>query len=176
MIMSSKSKLFSVIVVAFVFAVVIKTFFLEGLIVIGDSMEPTISTGDYVFINKFAYFNSEPERGEIIVATSRDPKHRIIKRVIGLPGERFSIENGSVYIRLKRLDEGVLLSEGYLTGTSTPSVGITLIKLDPKEYFALGDNREVSVDSRELGPIDIWDIKGRVFGAFNLKTFKFRWF
>lgn len=174
--MTFKTKLLSVLVVAFIVSVVLKTFFIEGLIVIGDSMEPTISSGDYIFINKISYTNSEPQRGDIIVANSRDPKHKIVKRVIGLPGERFAIERGAVVIRAKRLDEGVILSEGYLTGTSTPSVGITLIKLDPKEYFALGDNRAVSIDSRELGPIDAWDIKGRVIGAFNLKTFKFRWF
>lgn len=174
--MSFKTKLLSVLIVAFIISVALKTFFFEGLIVIGDSMEPTIQSGDYILINKTSYTRSEPLRGDIVVATSRDPKHKIIKRIIGLPGERFAIENGAIVIRATRLEEGTILREEYLTGTSTPSVGIILIKLDPKEYFALGDNRHMSIDSRELGPIDIWDIKGKVFGAFNLKTFKFRWF
>ncbi|MCR4279338.1 MAG: signal peptidase I [Candidatus Zambryskibacteria bacterium] len=175
--MTFKTKLLSVLIVAFIVSVVIKTFFIEGLIVIGDSMEPTIHSGDYVFINKFAYWNSEPERGDIVVANSRAPRReKVVKRIIGMPGERFAIEKGAIVIRATRLEEGVILSEGYLTGTSTPSVGITLIKLDPREYFALGDNREVSIDSRELGPIDLWEIKGEAFGAFNFKTFKFRFF
>ena len=174
--MSFKSKLFSVVIVAFIFTVILKTFFVEGLIVVGDSMEPTIHSGDYIFINKLAYSKSDPQRGDIVVATTRNPQHKIIKRIIGLPGERFAVEEGAVVIRATRLEEGTKLEETYLTGTSTPSVGITLIKLDPKEYFALGDNRAVSIDSRELGPIDKWDIKGRVWGAFNLKTFRFRLF
>lgn len=175
--MSNKSKIFSIFLVAFIGAAFIRTFVLEGFIVIGDSMEPTIHSGDYVFINKVAYWSSEPERGDIVVANSRAPREeKVIKRIIGMPGERFAIEKGAIVIRATRLEEGVILSEGYLTETSTPSVGITLIKLDPKEYFALGDNRAVSIDSRELGPIDIWDIKGEAFGAFNFKTFKFRFF
>ncbi len=174
--MTFKSKLFSVVVVAFICAVVVRTFFIEGLIVIGDSMEPTIHSGDYVFINKIAYLANKPERSDLVVAISRNPKHKIIKRIIGMPGERFAIEQGKVVIRATRVEEGTKLEETYLTGTSTPLTGITLITLDPMEYFALGDNRAVSIDSRELGPIDIWDIKGRVIGAFNLKTFKFRLF
>lgn len=175
--MPMKSKIFSVFLVAFIGAALVRTFVVEGFIVIGDSMEPTIHSGDYIFINKLAYWNIKPERGDIVVANSRAPrKEKVVKRIIGMPGERFAVEEGAVVIRATRLEPGVILSEGYLTGTSTPSVGITLIKLDPKEYFALGDNRTVSIDSRELGPIDIWDIKGRAWGAFNLKNFSFRLF
>lgn len=174
--MTNKRKLLFAFLIALLFAAVFKTFFIEGFIVIGDSMYPTIHSGDYVFINKLSYLKSEPERGEIIVAHARESGQRIIKRVIGLPGERFAIEEGSVVIRATRVEEGTKLEESYLTSTTTPAVGITLIKLDPKEYFALGDNRAASIDSRELGPIDIWDIEGRVWGAFNLKTFKFRLF
>lgn len=139
-------------------------------------MHPAIQSGDYVFINKTAYWSSEPKRGEIVVAHEREGGQRIVKRIIGLPGERFAIEEGAIVIRATRLEEGTKLEENYLTSTTTPAVGITLIKLDPKEYFALGDNRSVSIDSRELGPVDLWGIKGRVWGAFNLRTFKFRLF
>jgi signal peptidase I len=171
--MSLKSKTFSVFVVAFVCAALLRTFVFESFIVVGDSMEPTIKSGDYVFINKLAFVRKEPVRGDIIVAKPRDRRGKVIKRVIGLPGERFAIEDEKVVIRTGRLDAGEILVEAYLSSARTPETGITLTNIDPLEYFALGDNREVSIDSRELGPVDSWDIKGKVFGLFRLSSMKF---
>jgi len=169
-----KAKILSVFIVAFVCAAVLRTFVVEGFIVRGDSMEPTIQSGDYIFINKLGFAWKEPKRGDIIVAKPRGEDFKVIKRIIGLPGERFAIEGGEVIIRVERLDEGVVLEETYLEDSFTSSQGISLIKLDPQEYFALGDNREVSTDSRELGPIDKWQIKGKVFGVFKLSSFKYK--
>lgn len=168
-----KTKTASVFLVAFVAAALLRTFVVEGFIVRGDSMEPTIRSGDYIFVNKLGFAWQEPERGDIIVAKPRGEKFKIIKRVIGLPGERLAIENGRIIIRKERLEQGAALQEAYLKIPLTPSIGITLIELDPGEYFALGDNRTVSIDSRELGPIDIWHIKGKVFGIFRLTSFKY---
>ncbi len=163
-------------IVAFIGALFLRTFIIEGFIVIGDSMEPSIRSGDYVFVNKIAYAKREPRREEIIVASSRSGE-RIIKRIIGLPGERVAIENGKVVIKSGRTDPGEVLAEIYLNeGQTSLTTGISLIKLDPGEYFALGDNRKVSIDSRELGPIDIWDIKGRVIGVFNITHLKYKGF
>jgi signal peptidase I len=139
-------------------------------------MAPTISSGEFVFVNKLSYLNSEPKRGDIIVAIPRVYPGRIIKRVIGLPGEWFSIENGGIIIRNSRTEKGVNLDESYLEFPDTPEIGKARTNIDPKEYFALGDNRKESIDSRELGAIDLWHIKGRVFGSFNFKTFSFKGF
>lgn len=174
--MGWKSKLFSVLIVAFIITALLRTFVFEGFIVLGDSMEPTIHPGDYVFVNKLAYLNREPKRGDVIVVIPRDEKIKIIKRIIGLPGDRLSIDSGKIIIRQNREDEGEELVENYVLSAGSESRGISLIKLDPKEYFAMGDNRSVSIDSRELGPVDSWDIKGEVVGAFNLKNFKYRRF
>jgi len=165
--MSRRSKIFSVLVVAFICAALIRTFVFEGFIVVGDSMEPTIKSGDYVLVNKLAFLWSEPQRGDIIVARPRDMKQKVVKRVIGLPGERFSIEEDKVVIKTSRTDSGEVLVEAYLASATTPPTGTTLTNIDPEEYFALGDNRQVSIDSRELGAIDRWDIKGRVFGRLR---------
>ncbi|OHB05204.1 MAG: signal peptidase I [Candidatus Zambryskibacteria bacterium RIFCSPLOWO2_01_FULL_47_14] len=171
-----KLKILSVFLVAFAGALVVRTFVLEGFIVIGDSMEPAIRSGDYVFINKLAFTRREPQREEVIVASSRDGQ-RIIKRVIGLPGERITIENGRIIVRSARTDPGKELEEIYLNqGQTSSTTGISLIKLDPGEYFALGDNRNVSIDSRELGPIDKWDIKGKVIGSLNIIHFTYKGF
>jgi len=169
-----KTKTLSVLLVAFVCAAFLRIFVVEGFIVRGDSMEPTIQSGDYIFINKLEYAWKEPKRGDIIVAKPREKEFKVIKRILGLPGERFAIEDGEIIIREERLDVGVILEEVYLEDSFTSSQGITLIKLDPQEYFALGDNRKVSTDSRELGPIDKWQIKGKVFGVFSLKHFKYK--
>ena len=171
-----KRKILSVFIVSFVAAVLIRAFVIEGFFVVGDSMEPVIHSGDYVFINKLAFTKREPRREEIVIASSRGGE-RLIKRIIGLPGERVSIEDGKIVIKSGRLDEGDVLEEIYLNnGQTSSTTGISLIKLDPGEYFALGDNRNVSIDSRELGPIDIWDIKGSVIGSFNLTHLKYKGF
>lgn len=137
-----KTKVASVLIVAFVCAVLIRLFVAEGFVVVGDSMAPAILSGDYVFINKLSYMRKEPVHGDIIVATPREYPYKVIKRVTGLPGEYVEMD-GRRY------------------------------KLDPEEYFTLGDNTAVSMDSRELGFIDKWHIKGRAFGVFRFTSFKY---
>ena len=170
---TTKQKVISIIIIVFVCALFLRIFVIEGFVVSGDSMEPTIHSGDFIFINKLAYWFKSPARGDIIVTIPRTYPNKVIKRIIGLPGERFQIENNQVVIKDGRLDPGLVLSEPYLSSSSTPEVGTTLIQLDPEEYFAMGDNRAVSIDSRELGPIDMWSIKGKVIGDLNLSTLKY---
>ncbi len=161
-----------------------RVFFIDNFVVKGDSMSPTILDGDWVFVNKLSRHFSNFNRGNIIVVKPRTEKVKIIKRVIGLPGERIEIADGQVKIKNSRQDTGNILSESYLNlpaspslgGPATPAIGLTTIQLDPKEYFILGDNRYISIDSRELGPIDEWNADGRVFFVFSLKTFSFKVF
>lgn len=169
----SKRNIASLLFVTFVVVVLIRLFVFEAFFVSGDSMAPTILSGDFVLINKLAYAQSEPKREDIIVAIPRTYPGKVVKRVIGLPGEWFSIENNRIVIRNSRTEKGVNLDEAYLQFPDTPEVGKTKTNIDPREYFALGDNRGVSIDSRELGPIDLWNIKGRVFGVFSFKRLKY---
>lgn len=170
---SGRKGIIAALLVGFLGAIILRIFVIDGFLVIGDSMAQTIVSGEYVLINKFAYTTRKPTRGDIVIVTTRKDGIRVIKRIVGLPGDRFAIENERVVIRAKRLDSGQILEEEYLNGATTSPTGIKLIVLDPGEYFALGDNRGVSIDSREFGPVDIWDIKGKVFGSINLKTLKF---
>lgn len=128
-----------------IIALVLRTFVIDAFIVQGDSMAPTVLAGDYVFVNKLAYFLKEPLREDIVVGKFRTHSSKMIKRIVGLPGEK---------------------------------VGLTAaaITLDPKEYFVLGDNRYGSIDSKELGPIDKWDLDGRVFLVIKLKNLSFKVF
>lgn len=138
-----KLKLTGALIVALVVTLFIKTFIFGALVVRGDSMYPTLLSGDYVLINKLAYIFGEPVRGDVVVAKTRDNTYRVVKRVKGLPGEKFANR------------------EGIMTN------------VDPKEYFIMGDNVEVSVDSNEFGFVDLWDIEGRAFGAIRIKDLKY---
>lgn len=166
---------------------VLRTFAVDSFVVKGDSMSPTVLSGDWVFVDKISYRFRDPGREDIIVVKPRTQSSRIIKRIIGLPGERIEIADSKVQIKNDRQDAGKILQEAYLNlpastnvslgGPATPTIGINSINLDPKEYFVLGDNRYASIDSRELGPIDAWSIGGRVFLIFrpsslSLKIFK----
>ena len=172
----SGKNILSVALITFIAVVLIRLFIFEAFFVQGESMAPTIRDGEFVLVNKLAYTWSEPKRGDIVVAVPRVYPGRVVKRIIGLPGEWFLIENHRVVIKDSRTEKSVNLDETYLEFPDTPGVGKTKTNIDPDEYFALGDNRTVSVDSRELGLIDKWDIKGRVFGTINLKSLKYKGF
>ena len=171
--MTNKSKVISVLVVSFMTALIIKTFVLEELIVSGESMSPTIESGDYLFINKLAYISRNPKRGDIIIVKPRGNVGTVIKRIVGLPSERLQVVDGQVTVKNERTDPNITLDELYLNGLTTNAVGTTYVQLDPNEYFVFGDNRAVSIDSRELGPIDRLSIAGKPFLIFRLKSFKF---
>lgn len=172
----TKWNIVAVATVAFLIVALIRTFAFETFFVKGDSMAPTILNGEFLFVNKLAYINSEPQREDIVVAIPRVYPGKVVKRIIGLPGEWFSIENKRIVIRDLRTAEGVNLDEKYLALPDTEAVGKTRTNIDPQEYFALGDNRGASIDSRELGLIDLTNIKGKVVGAFNFKTFTYKGF
>src|SRR5947208_3493890 len=92
--MTNKKPILTVLLLAFIGALIVKTFVFEGLVVSGASMSPAIESGDYVFINRLAYIWSEPQRGDIIVGLPREMSTMVIKRVVGLPGEIVKLEGG----------------------------------------------------------------------------------
>lgn len=121
--------------------------------VTGASMAPTLSEGQYVLVRRL-YLGSELSRGAIVTLRfPGDPERvRYVKRVIGLPGETVTIQEGQVYVNGNRL------AEPYLSAALTPkNVSQSLGK---DEYFLLGDNREASSDSRSFGPVERRFISG----------------
>lgn len=157
-------------------AVLIRIFLLDTFIVSGDSMAPTIVGGDYVFVNKIAYLFDSPQRNDIVVGNFRGMDGiKAIKRVVGLPREWVRIENGEISVAEDRESDSLFIrdldSEEFSReeGGSEPYA----YRLDPHEYFLVGDNGLSSVDSRELGPIDTYSIDGKVFMVFRLGEFKF---
>lgn len=144
-------------------ALAIRFFVIDSFIVIGDSMAPNLVSGDYVFVYKLAYIKKSPNRGDIVVINFREMKDKkAIKRIVGLPEEWVFIEQGRIYVAAsrdsERVEVGSLDTEDYTADVAKDFE----YRLDPYEFFVLGDNGLVSMDSRELGPVDIYDIEGKV--------------
>lgn len=116
----------------------------------GRSMEPTFVEGQRLIISRINYMLGDPQRGDIVVFNSpqaRDDDPSLIKRVIGLPGELVEIRDREVYINGERLDEP------YIKEPCTRQCRDRQWQLANDEYFVMGDNRNVSNDSRAFGPI-----------------------
>lgn len=143
---------------------VVITFVGQRTEVDGASMEPTLSNGDNLIVDKLSYRFRDPERFDIIVFPFKyKEKTYYIKRIIGLPGETVQIdEQGNIYIN------GEMLSESYGREIIRPeNVGLASepIVLGEDEYFVMGDNRNNSTDSRfaQVGNIKREDIIGRAW-------------
>lgn len=126
----------------------------------GTSMVPTLENGDQLICDKLTYRFKDPERFDIIIFPYQYADHTyFIKRVIGLPGERVRIdENGIIYINGEVLEEHYGAEVIQYAGLAAEE-----IQLGDDEYFVLGDNRNVSEDSRypDVGNIKQADIIGR---------------
>lgn len=149
---------------AFIFITVylIITFVGQRTAVNGDSMEPTLSNGDNLIMDKLSYHFRDPERFEVIIfPCPTRPEVYYIKRVIGLPGETVQIKDGSVYIDGKLLETDVY----GITEETEAGIAHEPIQIGEDQYFVLGDNRPISQDSRYevVGLIDRDDIEGRAF-------------
>lgn len=119
----------------------------------GFSMNPSLANGEYILVNKLAYRLGEPVRGDIIVFSfPLDPEQDLIKRVIGLPGETVTVQNGSVSVN------GILLEEPYIA--ASPLYNGTWVVTDG-QVFVLGDNRNESKDSHEWGLLPMENIIGK---------------
>ena len=128
----------------------------------GHSMEPALSDGDNLIVDKISYRFHDPERFDIIIFPYQwEPNTYYIKRIIGLPGETIQIDDeGNIYI------DGEVLQEHYgLERIKNPGSAREPITLGEDEYFVLGDNRNNSEDSRftQVGVIHRDDIVGRAW-------------
>ena len=169
-------------VLAGVFIVV---FLIQRDNVYGDSMAPTLSSGDVVYAQKISNYFKSYKRGDIVVLDGHDmegynSKEYLIKRIVGLPGETVKIEDGHVYIKPVDSTEFFLLQENYISDVIATRMreeglrkGYNEVTLGENEYYVLGDNRPVSNDSRNLGPFTNDRIKGvaiiRVYPLSEMK-------
>lgn len=149
----------------------------------GPSMQPTLTEGAYVLVNKLVYMRIHPKqlagflpfvdveeeqtlfafhpprRGEVIIFRyPRDITRDFVKRVVGLPGDTVELKGGQLFVN------NVAVEEPYITRPDTRSVAPTVVPED--SYFVLGDNRRVSNDSRDWGPVPTDNIVGRAWVSF----------
>ena len=134
---------------------------------VGRSMEPNFVAGDYMLGEKVSYAFRKPRRGEVIIFTSPTRNEDFFARIVGLPGEKFAIRNGRVYINDEVLEEPYLPA-GVVTQKKVNVDGKIVISetniLIPDGYYAvMGDNRIISFDSREYGFIKRSSIQKRIF-------------
>ena len=133
-----------------VVVVAIRTFIITPIVVQGESMVPTLDGGEVMLLKKI---DTSYERFDIVVVNKSVEGDNLIKRVIGLPGETIRCKNNNIYIN----DE--IIDDPYGKGDTGNFQEITL---GDDEYFLMGDNRTVSLDSRILGVIKKDEIEGTV--------------
>jgi signal peptidase I len=162
----------AVVIGALVVALIVKTFLFQAFYIPSASMEPTLSKGDRVLVNKVSYDLHDVHRGDVIVFEldkqdiGPDGIKDLIKRVIGLPGDTIETRDGVVYVNDRAVDEPYL-ADGMVTGDPEDSQNPPIERQTVPEghVYVLGDNRSNSADSRypERGPIPIDTIVGRAF-------------
>lgn len=141
---SALRDLFEIIVLTLVIFFVVNV--LTGRFqVLGSSMQPSLHNGQYVIVSKLIYNFQDPRRGDVVVF---EPPNGVsedyIKRIIGLPGDRVEVRDGSVWINGYRIEETYISSPMNYSGSW---------ELADDEYFVLGDNRANSSDSHSWGPL-----------------------
>ena len=147
--------------VAAVASVLIITFLYQPVRVEGTSMLPRLEDRDRLFINKFVYRFTAIDRGDVVVFHyPRDPEKSYIKRIIALPGDRFRVEHGRVFVN------GKLVPESYVPPEYRDTRSVDEIILPPDEYFVMGDHRSISSDSRDFGPVDRSLIYGKAIFVY----------
>lgn len=151
------------------------TFVIKPTIVKETSMEPTLQENNYLIVNKLAYMKKDhPGYGDIVVFRSRidktdgTGKKLLIKRVIGVEGDVLTIEDGKVYRNGDLLDEPYVHGQATETATGEEVRDMTIGK---DKLFLMGDNRQVSLDSRSpaVGLVD----EERLVGKAVVRLFPF---
>ncbi|MPM00259.1 Signal peptidase IB [bioreactor metagenome] len=172
----------SIIIVA-----IVNTEVLASAKVQQESMENTLYSDEKLIVDKVSYNFTTPKRGDIIIFFDNDEKGnileegyeylkeiasisyntdtrtRLVKRVIGIPGDEIDIKDGYVYLNGSILEELYVKGETYSRDKEFP------IKVEEDTVFVLGDNREVSKDSRNFGLVKINQIEGKAI--FRISPF-----
>lgn len=132
--------------------IVFNKFILLSIRVEGISMLPTYKDRSVNFVNRLAYLWHEPRRGDVVSIRLAGIHRMYMKRIIGLPGETVGFVDGRVLINGKVLDEPY---EKYACDWNRPPV-----KLEPDEYFVVGDNRTMPWEDHKFGKVE----RGRIIG------------
>ena len=136
--------------------ILILFFFCWPMRLMGSSMEPTMGDGEIVLMNRFAAMQGHYEKGDIVMFHYFDAEgdKTVVKRIIATEGDQIRILEYGVEVN------GKIIEEAYTNGKTDGLVDMTV----PRDtVFVMGDNRETSFDSRNMGAIPCGDLKGKVF-------------
>jgi len=148
--------------VATVFLIVY-LFIAQPFQIAGQAMSPNYVNGQYYLANKMVYRSANPARGEVVVFKyPKEPDKDFIKRIIGVPNDAVSIQNGKVFINNQPLDESSYLKPDVQTHGGAFLQEGQQITIPADSYFVLGDNRSYSSDSREWGFVPRQNIIGKI--------------
>ncbi len=133
-------------------------FVVQVSIVKGKSMEPCLHDGDRLVVDRFAYNLGDVRRGDVVVLRyPLDPDLDFVKRIVGLPGDRIEMHNGTLFVNGTACDAyGCIPDHQELPPMVVPQ----------QNYYVLGDNRPISCDSRDFGLVAQSLLKGRVRARF----------
>jgi signal peptidase I len=166
------------LLVATLLALFVRTYLLQLYRVPSDSMLPGLLPGDHVMVDRFIYSAAassvllptllparEPRRFDVVVIAG--PGGYLIKRLLGLPGERVEVRRHQLWADGRPIDDGgaawlLLPSPAWPASPEVPA-DFGPLKLGTDQYLVLGDKRGVSLDSRSFGPIERREIVGRAF-------------
>ena len=174
-------ELAEVVFVAVVLALFVRTFLVQAFVVPSGSMEPTVLVGDHLLVNKFLFAPHarllsfllpyrEVRRGDVVVFKfPKDPTHDYIKRVVAVPGDVLEIRSEGVFVN--GVAEGRSAAAGRAPakeGSLESSRGTFLgpLRIPADSFYAMGDNREASYDSRFWGPEPAQNLKGRALWIY----------
>jgi signal peptidase I len=159
-----------VAVAAVVVALLLQAYVVKPYRIPSESMAATLVPRDRVLVNRVIYRLHEPRRGDVVVLDSAAVGRVLIKRIVGLPGDVISLDDGHVYVNGRRLSEpyvrrvdGRAEPTEPFRGSGRPWSLEEPYKVPAGHYFMMGDNRTVSDDSRDWGPAPRREIIGEAF-------------
>ena len=148
-----------IVLLAILMVAGIRVFVAEPLRVTGSSMESFLSHDSYVIVDRLTYKLREPKRGELVAFHYPNNQEELfVKRIIGLPGEKVTLQ-GNVTEITTVTGETIVLEEPYVSSHNGSDF---TMPLGPDDFFVLGDNRPKSSDSREWGPLERPYLVGRI--------------
>lgn len=153
---------------AVTFALVIKTWVAQAFVIPTGSMERTLLVHDRVLVSKLSYRFGDIHRGDVVVFDNPQPRPgdpaQLIKRVVGLPGDKISAANGKLVVNGVPQDEPYVRAGAQTRMDSCPKYRANeVVEVPPGRLFVMGDNREQSHDARCFGPVEETSVVGKAF-------------
>jgi len=152
------------IVIALAIFVVVYRFLFQPHQVKGNSMYDNFHDGEYLLTNKIVYQVDKPQLSDVIVFKApKNEDYDYIKRIVGLPGDRIKVMDNQIYRNGELFDESAYLDAGVPTKAGKYAQEGQVITVPQNSYFAVGDNRNNSSDSREWGVVPRENIVGKAW-------------